>query len=125
MASLKLGVSMCVGEDKFHTDTVVLIFNSLKPPSRIRTGYLTLDVRPYVPLPMRYYKCHGYGKAPPESSLYLGGRHQWFQFQKPIAFTSCLSEAFERIVNGPLVHLLESGNLLSKFSAVSGGTIGH
>ncbi|GFO24492.1 nucleic-acid-binding protein from mobile element jockey [Plakobranchus ocellatus] len=51
-------------EDKIQTDTVVLIFNSPKPQSRIRAGYLTLDVRPYVPLPMRCYRCqrYGYGK---------------------------------------------------------------
>ncbi|GFN91655.1 Gag-like protein [Plakobranchus ocellatus] len=34
------------GEDKIQTDNVVLIFDSPKPPSRIRAGYLTLDVRP-------------------------------------------------------------------------------
>ncbi|GFN87446.1 RNA-directed DNA polymerase from mobile element jockey [Plakobranchus ocellatus] len=49
------------GEDKIQTDTVVLTFDSPKPPSRIRAGYLTLDVRPYVPLPMRCYKCQRYG----------------------------------------------------------------
>ncbi|GFO21225.1 RNA-directed DNA polymerase from mobile element jockey [Plakobranchus ocellatus] len=48
-------------EDKIQTDTVVLTFDSPKPRSRIRAGYLTLDVRPYVPLPMRYYKCQRYG----------------------------------------------------------------
>ncbi|GFO00317.1 poly(a) RNA polymerase, mitochondrial [Plakobranchus ocellatus] len=49
------------GEDKIQTDTVVLTFDSPKPPSRIRAGYLTLDVRPYVPLLMRCYKCQRYG----------------------------------------------------------------
>ncbi|GFN91188.1 RNA-directed DNA polymerase from mobile element jockey [Plakobranchus ocellatus] len=49
------------GEDKIQTDTVDLTFDSPKPPSRIRAGYLTLDVRPYVPLPMRCYKCQRYG----------------------------------------------------------------
>ncbi|GFN81944.1 RNA-directed DNA polymerase from mobile element jockey [Plakobranchus ocellatus] len=32
------------GEDKIRTDTVVLTFDSPKPPSRIRAGYLTLNV---------------------------------------------------------------------------------
>ncbi|GFO49493.1 nucleic-acid-binding protein from mobile element jockey [Plakobranchus ocellatus] len=41
------------GEDKIQTDTVVLTYDSPKLPSRIHTRYLTLDVRPYVPLPMR------------------------------------------------------------------------
>ncbi|GFO29678.1 RNA-directed DNA polymerase from mobile element jockey [Plakobranchus ocellatus] len=49
-------------EDKIQTDTVVLTFDSPKPPSRLRAGYLTLDVRPYVLLPMRCYTCYGYGK---------------------------------------------------------------
>ncbi|GFN82016.1 sodium-coupled monocarboxylate transporter 2 [Plakobranchus ocellatus] len=49
------------GEDKIQTDTVFLTFDSPKPPSRIRAGYLILDVRPYVPLPMRCYKCQRYG----------------------------------------------------------------
>ncbi|GFO37226.1 RNA-directed DNA polymerase from mobile element jockey [Plakobranchus ocellatus] len=49
------------GEDKIQTDTVVLTFDSPKPPSRIRAGYLTLDVRPYEPIPMRCYKCQHYG----------------------------------------------------------------
>ncbi|GFN89047.1 RNA-directed DNA polymerase from mobile element jockey [Plakobranchus ocellatus] len=34
------------GEDKIQTDTLVLTFDSQKPPSRIRVEYLTLDVRP-------------------------------------------------------------------------------
>ncbi|GFN87213.1 RNA-directed DNA polymerase from mobile element jockey [Plakobranchus ocellatus] len=49
------------GEDEIQTDTVVLTFDSPKLPSRIRAGYLTLDVRPYVPLPMRCYKHQRYG----------------------------------------------------------------
>ncbi|GFO48672.1 nucleic-acid-binding protein from mobile element jockey [Plakobranchus ocellatus] len=51
------------GEDKILTDTVVLTFDSPKPPSRIRAGYLTLDVRLYAPLPMRCYKCQRYGHS--------------------------------------------------------------
>ncbi|GFO29676.1 RNA-directed DNA polymerase from mobile element jockey [Plakobranchus ocellatus] len=47
------------GEDKIQT--VVLTFDSPKPPNKIRAGHLTLDVRPYVPLPMRCYKCQPYG----------------------------------------------------------------
>ncbi|GFO25204.1 nucleic-acid-binding protein from mobile element jockey [Plakobranchus ocellatus] len=48
-------------DDKIQTDTVVLTFDSQKPPSKIRAGYLTLDVRPYVSLPMRFYECQRYG----------------------------------------------------------------
>ncbi|GFO15148.1 RNA-directed DNA polymerase from mobile element jockey [Plakobranchus ocellatus] len=49
------------GEDKIQTDTVVLTFHSRKAPSKICAGYLTLDVRPYVPLPTRCNKCQRYG----------------------------------------------------------------
>ncbi|GFO25729.1 Gag-like protein [Plakobranchus ocellatus] len=49
------------GKDKTRTDTIVLTFDNSKPQSRIRAGHLTLDVRPYVPLPMRCYKCQRYG----------------------------------------------------------------
>ncbi|GFN96531.1 nucleic-acid-binding protein from mobile element [Plakobranchus ocellatus] len=49
------------GEHKIRTDTVILTFDSPKPSSRIRAGYLTLDVRPHVPLRMRCYKCQRYG----------------------------------------------------------------
>ncbi|GFN78470.1 nucleic-acid-binding protein from mobile element jockey [Plakobranchus ocellatus] len=51
------------GEDKTQTDTVVLIFDSSRPPSRIGAGYLTLDVRPYFLLPMRCYKGQRYGHS--------------------------------------------------------------
>ncbi|GFO27416.1 nucleic-acid-binding protein from mobile element jockey [Plakobranchus ocellatus] len=63
-ASLARCIKVRRGEDKIQTDIVVLTFDSPKPPSRIRAEYLTLDVRPYVPLPMRCYKCqcHGHGK---------------------------------------------------------------
>ncbi|GFO05820.1 nucleic-acid-binding protein from mobile element jockey [Plakobranchus ocellatus] len=50
-------------QNKIQTDTVVLTFDSPKPPSRIRAGYLSLDVRPYVLLPMRCYKCQRYGHS--------------------------------------------------------------
>ncbi|GFO42414.1 RNA-directed DNA polymerase from mobile element jockey [Plakobranchus ocellatus] len=51
------------GEDKIQTDTVVLTFDSPKRPRRIYAGYMTLDVRPYVPLPTRCYKCQRYGNG--------------------------------------------------------------
>ncbi|GFN80794.1 nucleic-acid-binding protein from mobile element jockey [Plakobranchus ocellatus] len=56
-------IKMRRSEDKIETDTVLQAFDSLKPPSRIRAKYLSLDVRPYVPLSMRFYKCQSYGNA--------------------------------------------------------------
>ncbi|GFN81140.1 RNA-directed DNA polymerase from mobile element jockey [Plakobranchus ocellatus] len=52
-ATLARRIKVRRGEDKIQTDTVVLTFDSPRPPSRIRAGYLTLDVKPNVPLPMR------------------------------------------------------------------------
>ena len=49
------------GEDKVPTDTIVLTFDSPKPPTSIRAAYLTLSVRPYVPNPMRCFKCQRFG----------------------------------------------------------------
>ncbi|GFO40718.1 nucleic-acid-binding protein from mobile element jockey [Plakobranchus ocellatus] len=45
-------------EDKIQTDTIVMTFDSPKPPSRIRAGYLTLDIRQYSPLPISCFKCN-------------------------------------------------------------------
>ena len=44
------------------TSTLILTFGSATPPSviKIRTG-LQERVRPYIPLPMRCYKCQNYG----------------------------------------------------------------
>ncbi|GFO25487.1 nucleic-acid-binding protein from mobile element jockey [Plakobranchus ocellatus] len=44
-------------ENDIQTDTAVMTFDSPKLPSRIRAGCLALDFRPYVPLPMRCYRC--------------------------------------------------------------------
>ena len=31
------------------------------PPTSLRAGYLTVPVRPYIPFPMRCFKCHKFG----------------------------------------------------------------
>ncbi|GFN80250.1 RNA-directed DNA polymerase from mobile element jockey [Plakobranchus ocellatus] len=49
------------GEDKIQTETTVLTFDSPKSPSRIRAVHLTIDLRPYVLLPMCCYKCQRNG----------------------------------------------------------------
>ncbi|GFO29437.1 RNA-directed DNA polymerase from mobile element jockey [Plakobranchus ocellatus] len=53
-------IKVCRDKEKIQTDTVVLTFDSPKPPTRIHAGCLTLDVRPYVALPMCHYKCQPY-----------------------------------------------------------------
>ena len=44
-----------------NTNSWVLTFNTPKPPSKLRVAYLELEVRPYVPNPLRCFKCHRFG----------------------------------------------------------------
>ena len=43
------------------TNTYFLTFNSPNPPSHIQAGYLQISVSPYIPNPLRCYKCQRYG----------------------------------------------------------------
>ena len=43
------------------TNSFILTFDSPKPPTRIQVAYLNLEVRPYVPNPMRCFGCQRYG----------------------------------------------------------------
>ncbi|GFS22965.1 nucleic-acid-binding protein from mobile element jockey [Elysia marginata] len=43
------------------TNTFILTFDSPTPPTQVKAGYVKLNVRPYVPTPMRCYKCHKFG----------------------------------------------------------------
>ncbi|GFR82182.1 RNA-directed DNA polymerase from mobile element jockey, partial [Elysia marginata] len=49
------------GEEIIPTKTFILTFNSPSPPTQVKAGYVKLNVRPYVPTPMRCFKCHKYG----------------------------------------------------------------
>ncbi|GFS16882.1 nucleic-acid-binding protein from mobile element jockey [Elysia marginata] len=49
------------GGEKIRTNVFVLTFDSPTPPAEIKVGYLDLKVRPFVPTPMRCFKCHRYG----------------------------------------------------------------
>ena len=51
------------GGDKIRTNTFVLTFSSQKPPMVLKVGYLTLKVTPYIPRPMRCFKCQRYGHS--------------------------------------------------------------
>ena len=48
-------------ENRIETDSIILSFDSPTPPRKIKMGYLNLDVRPYIPNPMRCFKCHRFG----------------------------------------------------------------
>lgn len=43
------------------TDGFIITFNTTKLPEHIKAGYLRLTVRPYIPNPMRCFKCQRYG----------------------------------------------------------------
>ncbi|GFR96832.1 RNA-directed DNA polymerase from mobile element jockey [Elysia marginata] len=49
------------GEERIKTNTYVLTFDSPTPPSEVKAGYLPVKVRPYVPTPMRCFRCHRFG----------------------------------------------------------------
>ncbi|GFR83328.1 RNA-directed DNA polymerase from mobile element jockey [Elysia marginata] len=49
------------GEESIKTNTYVLTFDSPTPPSEVKAGYLPVKFRPYVPTPMRCFRCHGFG----------------------------------------------------------------
>ena len=46
-----------------NTNSWVLTFSSPKPPSKLRVAYLELEVRPYVPNPLRCFQCHRFGHS--------------------------------------------------------------
>ena len=49
------------GDVRIPTNTIVLTFDCPRPPTSLRAGYLTVPVRPYIPFPMRCFKCHKFG----------------------------------------------------------------
>ena len=49
------------GDVRIPTNTIVLTFDCPKPPTSLRAGYLTVPLRPYIPFPMRSFKCHKFG----------------------------------------------------------------
>ncbi|GFU39460.1 putative RNA-directed DNA polymerase from transposon BS [Trichonephila clavipes] len=47
----------------FPTKHLILTFNSPKLPSTIKAGYLNCKVRPYIPNPLRCFKCQRFGHS--------------------------------------------------------------
>ncbi|GFW24908.1 putative RNA-directed DNA polymerase from transposon X-element [Trichonephila clavipes] len=47
----------------FPTKNLILTINSPKLPSNIKAGYLNCKVRPYIPNPLRCFKCQRFGHS--------------------------------------------------------------
>ncbi|GFT05195.1 putative RNA-directed DNA polymerase from transposon BS [Trichonephila clavipes] len=47
----------------FPTKHLILTFNSPKLPSTIKAGYLNCKIRPYIPNPLRCFKCQRFGHS--------------------------------------------------------------
>ena len=50
-----------VNGEKVESLSVLLEFQDLVLPDEIKIGYMSFPVRPYVPPPLRCYKCQRYG----------------------------------------------------------------
>ena len=48
-------------KQRVRTNSVILSFAKAKVPEKINVGYERISVRPYVPLPMRCFKCQKFG----------------------------------------------------------------
>ena len=44
-----------------ETDSIILTFDGLDMPEKIPVGYVMVNVRTYIPSPMRCFTCHRYG----------------------------------------------------------------
>lgn len=53
------------GGEERETDTVILTFDGLDLPEKIHIGYTKVNVRAYIPNPMRCFTCHRYGHTTP------------------------------------------------------------
>ncbi|RUS68672.1 hypothetical protein EGW08_023566 [Elysia chlorotica] len=49
--------------DKKRNNTFVLTCDSTSPPTCLKVGYSTFKVTPYIPRPMRCFKCHRFGHS--------------------------------------------------------------
>ena len=51
------------GDREITTSSIILTFDTPKPPSDIKAGYLNLKVRAYIPNPLRCFKCQKFGHS--------------------------------------------------------------
>ena len=49
------------GDESSATNSIILTFNSTELPAEVTVGYLRVKVRPYIPNPMRCFRCQRFG----------------------------------------------------------------
>ena len=49
------------GDEGIATNSIILTFNSTELPTEVTVGYLRVKVRPYIPNPMRCFRCQRFG----------------------------------------------------------------
>jgi hypothetical protein len=54
-------VSVARGGERKPTNTLILTFNTPSPPLSLKVAYLNIPVKPYIPGPLRCYRCQRYG----------------------------------------------------------------
>ena len=47
--------------ETIDTNTYIMTFNTHKIPKEIKIGYQKINVEPYIPNPLRCYKCQRFG----------------------------------------------------------------
>ena len=50
-------ISMKKSNQIIDTNSYILMFNSPKPPSKLKIGYIIVKVNTYIPCPLRCYNC--------------------------------------------------------------------
>ncbi|GFX50938.1 uncharacterized protein TNCV_2732891 [Trichonephila clavipes] len=56
-------ITMLRDSKRLPTKHIILTFNSPKLPTSIKAGYLNCKIRPYVPNPLRCFKCQRFGHS--------------------------------------------------------------
>ena len=86
------------------TNSVILTFNSSTLPQSLKAGYLNLKVEPYIPNPLRCFRCQRFG------------HHQKACKRVPVCFKCGSSEHDHTGCNGPLLCVSCGGDHAANFN---------
>ena len=48
---------------EIKTDTYFVTFSTPRPPDKLRIGYYFVEVKPYIPNPLRCFQCQEFGHS--------------------------------------------------------------